>query len=56
MPLNIFVVVSLLTGVSSARQAVLTASALMLGFSSLMTGVVIVDKADEVAAANTDRI
>ncbi|KJA17597.1 hypothetical protein HYPSUDRAFT_46222 [Hypholoma sublateritium FD-334 SS-4] len=56
VPLNIFVVVSLLTGVSSARQAVLTASALMLGFSSLMTGVVIVDKADEVAAAHIDRI
>ena len=56
VPLNIFVVVSLLTGVSSARQAVLTASALMLGFSSVMTGVVIVDKADEIAAASNDRI
>ena len=38
VPLNIFVVVSLLTGVSSARDKVLTASAAMLGFSSLMTG------------------
>ncbi|KAF9479320.1 DUF791-domain-containing protein [Pholiota conissans] len=51
VPLNVFVVVSLLTGVSSARQAVLTASALMLAFSSLMTGVVIVDKAEEVNAS-----
>ncbi|KAF8957856.1 hypothetical protein BDZ97DRAFT_1924236 [Flammula alnicola] len=49
VPLNIFVVVSLLTGVSSARRAVLTASALMLAFSSLMTGVVIVDRAEETA-------
>ncbi|KAF8878168.1 hypothetical protein CPB84DRAFT_1794359 [Gymnopilus junonius] len=48
VPLNIFVVVSLLTGVSSARRAVLTASALMLGLSSLMTGAVIVDRAEEV--------
>ncbi|KAK7685555.1 hypothetical protein QCA50_011422 [Cerrena zonata] len=42
VPLNIFVVVSLLTGVSSARYTVLTTSACMLGFSSLMTGAVIV--------------
>ena len=38
VPLNIFVVVSLLTGVSSARDRVLTASAIMLGISSIMTG------------------
>ncbi|KDR79837.1 hypothetical protein GALMADRAFT_62352 [Galerina marginata CBS 339.88] len=50
VPLNIFVVVSLLTGVSSARHAVLTASALMLGFSSLMTAVVIVNHADAESA------
>ena len=37
--LNVFVVVSLLTGVSSARDKVLTASAAMLGISSIMTGV-----------------
>jgi len=47
VPLNIFVVVSLMTGVSSARRAVLTASAIMLVFSSLMTGIVIVDHSDE---------
>jgi len=46
VPLNIFVVVSLLTGVSSARQAVLTASAIMLAFSSLMTGLVIVNRSE----------
>ncbi|KAF8196104.1 hypothetical protein BJ912DRAFT_956324 [Pholiota molesta] len=51
VPLNVFVVASLLTGVSDARRAVLTASAMMLAFSSLMTGVVIVDKAEEVTAA-----
>ncbi|KAF8156026.1 hypothetical protein B0H34DRAFT_659078 [Crassisporium funariophilum] len=42
VPLNIFVVVSLLTGVSSARRTVLVACAMMLAFSSLMTAVVIV--------------
>jgi len=47
VPLNIFVVVSLLTGVSSARYAVLTASALMLSFSSVMTGVFIVGRVDQ---------
>jgi hypothetical protein len=47
VPLNVFVVVSLLTGVSSARYAVLTASSIMLVFSSLMTGAVIVRRSDE---------
>ncbi|KAJ3558607.1 hypothetical protein NM688_g824 [Phlebia brevispora] len=47
VPLNIFVVVSLLTGVSSARDKVLTASAAMLGISSIMTGVVIVNGLDK---------
>ncbi|KAH8106346.1 hypothetical protein BXZ70DRAFT_1004605 [Cristinia sonorae] len=47
VPLNIFVVVSLLTGVSSARYTVLTASACMLGFSSLMTGFVVVRGLDQ---------
>ncbi|KDQ58380.1 hypothetical protein JAAARDRAFT_154822 [Jaapia argillacea MUCL 33604] len=46
VPLNIFVVVSLLTGVSSARQMVLTASSCMLAFSSLMTGAVILNRVD----------
>ncbi|KAL1739585.1 hypothetical protein HDZ31DRAFT_49137, partial [Schizophyllum fasciatum] len=46
VPLNIFVVVSLVTGASNARYAVLTASAIALCFSSLMTAVVIVKKAD----------
>ncbi|KAJ3570817.1 hypothetical protein NP233_g4157 [Leucocoprinus birnbaumii] len=49
VPLNIFVVFSLLTGVSSARQAVLAGSAIMLAFSSLMTGAVVVDQSDAVA-------
>ncbi|KAI0084058.1 hypothetical protein BDY19DRAFT_1096838 [Irpex rosettiformis] len=46
VPLNIFVVVSLLTGVSSARDKVLSASAIMLGISSVMTGIVIVNGLD----------
>ncbi|KAK7044366.1 hypothetical protein R3P38DRAFT_2878391 [Favolaschia claudopus] len=46
VPLNVFVVVSLLTGVESARSAVLTASSLMLAFASVMTGVVIVPRVD----------
>ncbi|KAJ7485793.1 hypothetical protein FB451DRAFT_1350207 [Mycena latifolia] len=48
VPLNVFVVLSLLTGVSSARSAVLTASSLMLAFSSIMTGVVIVARVETV--------
>ncbi|KAI3614122.1 major facilitator superfamily transporter domain-containing protein 5 [Moniliophthora roreri] len=48
VPLNVFVVVSLLTGVSSARYAVLSATSLMLAVSSILTGVVIVGKADTV--------
>ncbi|KAK0480719.1 hypothetical protein IW261DRAFT_1419071 [Armillaria novae-zelandiae] len=47
VPLNVFVVVSLLTGVSSARYAVLTACTLMLAFSSVVTGAVIVKRSDE---------
>jgi hypothetical protein len=46
VPLNIFVVVSLLSGVSSARYAVLSASSVMLGFSAVMTGLIIVNYAD----------
>ncbi|GJE85334.1 molybdate-anion transporter [Phanerochaete sordida] len=51
VPLNVFVVVSLLTGVSSARDKVLTACAAMLGFSSLMTAGVIVTGLDRRRAA-----
>ncbi|KAI0692884.1 hypothetical protein BC835DRAFT_1355598 [Cytidiella melzeri] len=47
VPLNIFVVVSLLTGVSSARDRVLAASTIMLSFSSIMTGVFIVNGLDK---------
>jgi MFS transporter, MFS domain-containing protein family, molybdate-anion transporter len=47
VPLNIFVVVSLLTGVESARNGVMAASALMLAFSSIMTGAVIVNRVDQ---------
>jgi len=56
VPLNIFVVVSLLTGVSSARYAVLTACSIMLGFSSLMTGMFIVGRVDPEASEFTNRL
>jgi len=46
VPLNVFVVVSLLTGVSSARYAVLSASSGMLGLSAIMTGLIILNHAD----------
>ncbi|EKM75352.1 hypothetical protein AGABI1DRAFT_116460 [Agaricus bisporus var. burnettii JB137-S8] len=52
VPLNIFVVISLMTGVSSARQAVLSACATILGFSSLMAGFYLVGKSEEVAVGN----
>ncbi|KAI0786498.1 hypothetical protein C8Q75DRAFT_772009 [Abortiporus biennis] len=52
VPLNIFVVVSLLTGVSSARYTVLTVSACILSFSSLMTGAVIVGGAEGAGSAH----
>jgi hypothetical protein len=54
VPLNIFVVVSLLTGVSDARKAVLTASALMLAISSMMTAIVIVDRTEERTHSTTN--
>ncbi|OAX34510.1 DUF791-domain-containing protein [Rhizopogon vinicolor AM-OR11-026] len=47
VPLNVFVVVSLMTGVSSARNAVLSASSLMLAFSALITAFVVVARADD---------
>lgn len=45
VPLNVFVVVSLLTGVSSARYTVLTSCSLMLVASSIITGSFLVDHA-----------
>ncbi|KAF5389595.1 hypothetical protein D9757_004183 [Collybiopsis confluens] len=47
VPLNMFVVVSILTGVSSARYAVLSSSSCMLGLSAIATGLVIVKHAEE---------
>ncbi|KAH7887149.1 hypothetical protein F5I97DRAFT_1109915 [Phlebopus sp. FC_14] len=54
VPLNVFVVVSLLTGVSSARNAVLSASSLMLAFSALMTAFIVVERADDIAPPETN--
>jgi len=50
VPLNVFVVVSLLTGVSEARIKVLTAASVMLSFSAIMTGSIIVPYSHERAA------
>ncbi|KAF7316194.1 hypothetical protein MIND_00137600 [Mycena indigotica] len=52
VPLNIFVVVSLLTGVASAgaRTTVLSACSVMLAAASILTGVFIVGKVDQTAA------
>ncbi|KAG8746369.1 hypothetical protein FRC12_014301 [Ceratobasidium sp. 428] len=47
IPLNIFVVVALMSGVSSARHLVFTACSLALAFGSVMTSYVIVNKATE---------
>ena len=44
VPLNVFVVVSLLTGVSSAREAVLTTCAIVLAISSLTTALVVIPR------------
>ncbi|KAL0579251.1 hypothetical protein V5O48_002755 [Marasmius crinis-equi] len=55
VPLNVFVVVSLLTGVSSARYAVLSATSLMLAVASVMTGLVVVKRADALQASPAGR-
>lgn len=47
VPLNVFVVVSLLTGVEGARSTVLSACSSVLGFSAVMTALVIVKRASE---------
>lgn len=55
VPLNVFVVISLLTGVSSARYAVLSASAIMLAVSAVTTALVIVNRADGITADENPR-
>lgn len=54
VPLNIFVVVSLLTGVSSARKAVLTVSSLLLALSCVMMGKVVLEAEKRTQAENID--
>jgi len=46
VPLNIFVVVSLMTGVSSAREAVLMTCAVVLAISSLTTAFVVIPRVE----------
>ena len=53
VPLNLFVVISLLTGVSSARDAVLTTCAVVLAISSLTTAFVVIPRIDNIAPSRT---
>ncbi|KAI0261625.1 hypothetical protein BC834DRAFT_461545 [Gloeopeniophorella convolvens] len=53
VPLNVFVVVSLLTGVSSARDAVLTTCAVVLGISSITTALVVLPRVDALPPSRT---
>jgi hypothetical protein len=46
VPLNVFVVVSLMTGVSSAREAVLTTCAVVMAISSLTTAYIIIPRVE----------
>ena len=55
MPLNIFVVVSLLTGVGNARNLVLSACSGVLGFSAIMTGLVVVRRVSEISHSDNLR-
>ncbi|KAH8113815.1 DUF791-domain-containing protein [Phellopilus nigrolimitatus] len=51
VPLNVFVVATLMTGVSSARLFVFAGCAFALAISAIMTGLVIVPRAEESAPA-----
>ncbi|KAI0250686.1 hypothetical protein BJV78DRAFT_1127610 [Lactifluus subvellereus] len=53
VPLNVFVVVSLLTGVSSAREAVLTTCAVVLAISSLTTAFIVIPRVDALVQSRT---
>lgn len=53
VPLNVFVVVSLLTGVSSAREAVLTTCAVVLGISSLTTALIVIPRIEASVSSRT---
>lgn len=55
VPLNIFVVVSLLTGVGNARNLVLSACSGVLGFSAIMTGLVVVRRVSEISHSDNLR-
>lgn len=55
VPLNIFVTVALMTGVSEARSLVFGGCAVALVFSALMTSLVIVRRAEEMPVANSLR-
>ncbi|TDL22756.1 DUF791-domain-containing protein [Rickenella mellea] len=49
VPLNVFVVVALMTGVSSARLYVFSACSVVLAISAIMTGLIVVRRAEEMA-------
>jgi len=53
VPLNVFVVVSLMTGVSSAREAVLTTCAVVLAISSLTTALIVIPRIEASVLSRT---
>ena len=55
VPLNLFVTLALLTGVSEARSIVFGGCAIALVLSAIMTGLVIVRRAEEVTVGSSLR-
>ncbi|KAI0064310.1 DUF791-domain-containing protein [Artomyces pyxidatus] len=55
VPLNVFVVASLLTGVSSARDVVLTACAVVMTISSITTALIVLPRVEALSAPDTSR-
>jgi MFS transporter, MFS domain-containing protein family, molybdate-anion transporter len=53
VPLNVFVVVSLMTGVSSAREAVLTTCTIVLAISSITTAYIVIPRVDASVQSRT---
>ena len=56
MPQNVFVVVSLMTGVSSARLYVFAFCALMLSVSAIVTGLVVVKRTEDAPSDHSLRL
>ncbi|KAI0051324.1 DUF791-domain-containing protein [Auriscalpium vulgare] len=56
VPLNVFVVVSLLTGVSSARDLVLSACAVVMTISALTTALIVLPRVEALSAPDNGRL